>query len=62
MDFDITTDDRFYCAEMVYKSVNQAVGDNSFIEPISFLGYTFVGIDDIFLSRHASSICQIRFK
>lgn len=62
MDFDITTDDRFYCAEMVYKSVNQAVGDNSFIQPISFLGYTFVGVDDIFLSRHASSICQIRFK
>ncbi|MCD6064101.1 MAG: hypothetical protein K0R82_2012 [Flavipsychrobacter sp.] len=62
MDFDLTTEDRFYCAELVYKSVNQAVGDSQYLQPINFLGYTFVGIDDIFLNRHAHRICQIRFK
>jgi hypothetical protein len=62
MDFDLATDDRFYCAELVYKSVNQAMGDSQYLQPTRFLGYTFMGIDDIFLSHHARNICQIRFK
>ena len=62
MDFDIKTDDRFYCAELVYKSVNQAMRDSQYLQPITFLGYTFIGIDDIFLSPHARMVCQIRFK
>jgi hypothetical protein len=62
MNFDLATDERFYCAELVYKAVNQAVGDTQYLQPIHILGYTFIGIDDIFLSRHASTVCQIRFK
>jgi hypothetical protein len=62
MDFDIKTDDRFYCAELVYKAVNQTMRDSQYLRPVTFLGYRFIGIDDIFLSPHARMVCQIRFK
>ena len=62
MNFDIRTDDRFYCAEFVYKSINNALADSTFIKPITVMGYTFVGIDDLFMNEHAAWVCQIRFK
>ncbi len=62
MHFDINTDDRFYCAEFVYKTINKAMKDSAYIKPVTVMGYTFVGIDNLFLNRHARFICQIRFK
>lgn len=62
MQFDIVTEDRFYCAEFIYKTFNRSTGDNSFVEPVTVMGYTFVGIDNLFLNRHARFVCQIRFK
>lgn len=62
MNFDLATDDRLYCAEFVYKAVNQAMGDSAYVTPISVLGYTFVGVDNVFSGSHAAPICQIRFK
>lgn len=62
MDFDLATDDRFYCAEFVSKTICLATGDSSFFTPTSVLGYRYMGIDDIFLSKHANFVCQIRYK
>lgn len=62
LNFDLATDDRFYCAEFVYKAVNQAMGDSLYLKPTSIFGYTFVGVDDVFFNAHATPICQIRFK
>ena len=62
MDFDLRSDDRFYCAEFVYKSVNQAMNDSLYLQPGNIFGYTIVGIDDIVLNPHAHTICQVRFK
>ncbi|RYD58619.1 MAG: hypothetical protein EOP56_03270 [Sphingobacteriales bacterium] len=62
MDFDLATDDRLYCAEFVYKAVNHATANNTYITPVTYFGHSFVGIDNIFLSPHARAICQIRFK
>ena len=62
MQFDIKTEDRFYCAEFIYKTINRAMGDSLFIAPVTIMGYTFVGIDNLFLNPHARFVCQIRFK
>lgn len=62
MDFDLSTDDHLYCAEFVYKAMREATGDSSYFVPTRIMGYTFFGIDDLFQSRHANMICQIRFK
>jgi hypothetical protein len=62
MDFDLKTDDRLYCAEFVYKAVNHAMANQTYLKPVSYFGHTFVGVDDIFLSEHAGMICQMRFK
>jgi hypothetical protein len=62
MDFDLNTDDRLYCAEFAYKAINMALKDPQYIKPITLLGYTFVGIDNLFLNKHAQLICQLRFK
>jgi len=62
MSFDLLTDDRLYCAEFVYKAVNEGLGDSTFITPSKKLGYTFVGIDNLFLTPKASFICQVQYK
>jgi hypothetical protein len=62
MDFDLSTNDRLYCAEFVYKALNQAVKDSTFIRPVSKLGKTFVAVDNLFLNGHAQLVCQVRFK
>jgi hypothetical protein len=62
MKFDLNTDDKLYCAEFVYKAVNKAVSDPLYIKTTSFLGYTFVGIDDLFINSHACMVWQTGFK
>ena len=62
MDFDLATDDRLYCAEFVYKVMNHAMSDSLFIKPEKLFGYTFVGVDNLFLNGHARFICQVRYK
>jgi len=62
MDFDLGTNDRLYCAEFVYKALNHAVGDSTFIRPVSRFGKTFVAVDNLFLNSHAKLVCQVRFK
>ena len=62
MQFDLATDDRLYCAEFVYKVVNQSMSDPDYLTPTRFMGYTYVGIDDLFLNRHATLVCSLRFK
>ena len=62
MKFDLKTDDKLYCAEFIYKSMNKAMGDSQYIKTSHALGYTFVGIDDLYINPHASMIWQIKFK
>lgn len=62
MDFNLDSEDRFYCAEFIYRSLISAVNDPLFIQPTVLNGKRFVGVDDLFLTPHASVICQIRFK
>lgn len=60
--FDLATDDALYCSEFVYKALNKAMGDPAFIQPTRSMGYTFVGIDDLFINPHVRSVCRMTFK
>jgi hypothetical protein len=62
MKFDLQTDDRLYCAEMIYKAVNAATNDILYIKPSSAFGYRFVGIDDLYRNKHATQVWQVKFK
>lgn len=62
MNFDLKTDDRLYCSEFVYKAVDKACDDKNYIKPINILGFSFVGIDDLYLNPHASLVWQVKFK
>ena len=62
MDFDLRTDDRFYCAEFVYKVINQAVADSNYLQSVTFQGFRFVGVDNLFRNEHVNPVWQIEFK
>ncbi len=62
MDFDLQTDDRLYCAEFVYKAMNQAMKEEKFMNPVTLFGYSFVGVDNLFVNSYTQVICQIKFK
>ena len=62
LDFDLGTNDRLYCAEFVYKAVDEAMNDTSYIRPITRKGFTFVGIDNLFCNSHTHVVCQIEYK
>lgn len=62
MDFDLNTDDRLYCSEMIYKAINRATGDNTYIKTQHSYARDIVGIDNLFLNPHAARVCQVRFK
>jgi hypothetical protein len=62
MNFDLTTDDKLYCAEFIYKAMAEATADSAFFTPTSVAGYTFMGIDNLFVNPHAKTICEIRYK
>jgi len=62
LDFDLKTDDKLYCAEFVYKALNIATKDTAYIKAISFVGHSYVGVDNLFLNRHANMICRVKFK
>lgn len=62
MDFDLKTEDKLYCAEFIYKAITRATADPDYIKTTSVVGYHFVGIDDLFLSEHAKTIWQVRYK
>jgi Permuted papain-like amidase enzyme, YaeF/YiiX, C92 family len=62
MKFDLSTDDQLYCSEFVYKAINKAMKDTSYIAATTLLGHRFVGIDDIFMNDHANIVWRIKYK
>jgi len=62
LSFDLLTDDRFYCAEFVYKSVREATADTGYFSVTHMARKTYVGVDNLFDPRHAKIICDVRFK
>ena len=62
MKFDLRTDDKLYCSEFVFKAVNKATHDTTFIGTTSVAGLRFVGTDNLFVNPHAHIVWQTVFK
>lgn len=62
LDFDLTTDDKFYCAEFVYKAICEATADTGYFSRTQLFERNYVGVDNLYDKRHAKIICDIRFK
>lgn len=62
MDFDLGTDDRLYCSEMIYKAIGHVMQDSSFLKTENNYGKEFVGVDNLYLNPCAACVCQIKFK
>ncbi len=62
MDFDLSTDDKLYCSEFVYKVMLEVTGDTGYIPRTSLLGHNFVGIDNLFMNPNAILVCELKYK
>lgn len=62
MQFDLATNDKLYCAEMVYKAVQISTHDSAFLPTTTRFGKHYVGVDDLFLNQHCKLIGQQKFK
>ncbi len=60
--FDLNTNSELYCSEMVYKAVNSAMNDSNYIKSTIKYGKTYVGIDNLFMNKHAKMVWQVNFK
>ena len=62
MKFDLTTDDRMYCAEFIYKSFKEASRDKLIFAKSQIGDFEFIGVDDIFLHPGCNKITEIVYK
>ncbi|MBL7713696.1 MAG: hypothetical protein JNL13_14575 [Chitinophagaceae bacterium] len=61
--FDLATDDRMYCSELVYKLLLRATADSVYLSPtISSSGKKYVAIDNLFDNTHSTTVCAISYK
>lgn len=62
MDFDLSTNNKLYCAEFVYKSVEEAIGDTGYFRTSEVLNRRYVAVDNITDKKHAKMICDVQYK
>ena len=61
MEFDLKTDDRLYCSELIYKAF-QNCGSSNLIQPAQIQNFSFIGIDDIILQPGISAIARVSYR
>jgi hypothetical protein len=61
MQFDLQSNDRLYCAEMVYKAIQQAVENDSLFTVTMHKGFSFVSTDNLFVNKQAQILCRINY-
>jgi hypothetical protein len=59
MQFNLQTNDRLYCAEMVYKAYQQALQNDTFFQTTSNGRFKFVSTDNIFVNNRSQMLCRI---
>ncbi len=62
MYFDLRSDDRYYCSEFVYKALVKAGPTPCFINTEKAMGYTYVGIDNLYQNAGTRMVWQVDFK
>jgi hypothetical protein len=61
MKFDLESNDRLYCAEMVYKSFQKAGAGDSLFGVTLHNGFRFVSTDNIFVNKQAQMLCRVNY-
>jgi len=64
LDFDLATDDKLYCTELVAKAINNAFGEELITPGMHIAGHPFYGLDDIYMHHlfhclYDSSECPV---
>jgi len=59
MKFNLQSDDRLYCAEMVYKAFNRALDTSGFFQTTVHQGFEYVSTDNLFVNNKARILCHI---
>jgi hypothetical protein len=56
MDFDLSTNDKMYCTELIYKILTQISEKDNFLPLTEMSGVSYVACDNIYLSEHMHKI------
>lgn len=59
--FDLSSDDRMYCSEYVYKCLKTATGDFLKIPTSNFNQVKYVAIDNLFINSIAKEVLRVRY-
>ena len=62
MQFDLSTDDRMYCSEFIYKSITRATAHQIRIPVTVINGIRFIAPDDLYLNSSCSQIKRVAFR
>lgn len=54
--FDLNSDDKMYCTELIFKILQQVTGENNFLPLTTFAGVSYCACDNIYLSPHLKKI------
>lgn len=56
--FDLNSDEKLYCTELIYKCIKEATGNGNYI-PLSRIGNrSYVAIDNLYLNEHCKKIAS----
>src|SRR5665647_819573 len=61
MQFDLATDNRMYCSEFVYKTIEKATKDSVAISTTTLNHVRFVSVDNLFINPYCHEIKRILF-
>ncbi len=62
LDFDMTTDNKMYCSEMIYKALVIATKDTSYISLSQVFDKPYVAIDNLYLNPHCKPIFKYEYE
>ena len=60
-DFDMKTDDRMYCSEMIYKSLVQVTQDTAYIPLSHVIEKPYVAIDNLYQNEHCTLLFEYEY-
>ncbi|MEO6637351.1 MAG: YiiX/YebB-like N1pC/P60 family cysteine hydrolase, partial [Ginsengibacter sp.] len=59
--FNLSSDDRMYCSEYVYKSLERAIGDSMKLPTSTFNQIKYVAIDNLFINSIGKEVLRVRY-
>jgi hypothetical protein len=61
MDFDLKTDNKLYCAEMLYKTLKWATKDSIQLPTTKSKLLDFVSTDNIYMNKYCRLLCEVNY-